>query len=530
MKHLESLFDRALDAVVGMDEAGLVVAWNRAAEDMFGWSRAEALGAPMDELIVPAQHRENHARGLERYNRTGEGPVLEKRLRITALHRDGAEIPVELSIFPMPGDGDARIFYAFIRSMAAEEAARREQERRAREGEALLAIAQKLLEDISPEEFAQFCLDTVCAVSGMEAGHFLVRRGQGEAARLYPTGIWHLADPRYEPVVEATEPVRFARGEGLPGRAWMAGQLQALENLGTSCQFVRRETFARVGLTRAVALPVFHGGRMHAVLEFFGTSEARLDGDVLRMLETVGSQVGVAIRRKEGAEQRELLRREMSHRVGNSLSILASIYRNCSRAARTKEELDDAFLGRVEAVSRANRLAVQNADKGAALGALVAGAIGILPQGADISIEVPDLAVDSASVMPLALILNELATNALKHNDGWEDTRLTIRLRPGDPPQELVLEWIEARNPPLPFPPPLPRRVGFGTKLMQAMIEGRLGGSLCRQLDKNGFRAIIRMPRERVEAAVLPRPDAVIAPPADADGQRRAQIAGGGGG
>ncbi len=500
MKHLESLFDRALDAVVGMDEAGLVVAWNGAAEEMFGWPRADAMGSSMGDLIVPPQHREGHARGLAHYNRTGEGPVLEQRVRITALHRDGAEFPIELSIFPMPGDGGERIFYAFIRSMAAEEAARRAQDLRAREGEALLAVAQKLLEDVSLDEFTQFCLDSVCAVSGMEAGHFHVVRGRGPHARLHPTGIWHLADPRFQPVVEATRAVRFGLGEGLPGRAWQSGQLQALFDLPASCQFIRRSAFEEVGLTRAVALPVRQGGEIHGVLEFFGTLHARLDEEVLRMLQTVGSQIGVALHRKEHAEHRETLRREMSHRVGNSLSVLASIYRSCSREARTKDELDEAFLGRLVAVGQANRMAVEDASESVALPALIREAISILPERDRISIEAPDMAVDRDSVMPLALVLNELATNALKHGSSCEDSRLAVRARFDGSHENLVLEWREHRAVPLAAPPPTPERVGFGTKLMQHMVEGRLGGIFERCLDEAGFRVMLRLPRERLEA------------------------------
>lgn len=498
MKHLESLFDRALDAVVGMDEAGLVVAWNGSAEDMFGWSRAEAIGASMGDLIVPPLHRDAHARGLEHYNHTGEGPVLEQRVRITALHRNGSEFPVELSIFPMPSEGSARIFYAFIRSMAAEEAARRAHELRAREGEALLAVAQKLLDDVSLDEFTQFCLDTVCAVAGMEAGHLLVVRGQDANARLHPTDIWHLATPHFQPVKEVTRTVRFAPGQGLPGRAWQSGQLQSLTDLGSSCQFARRDVFEQVGLTRAVALPVWHGGQIHGVLEFFGTSKARLDEELLRMLQTVGSQIGVAIRRKENAEHRETLRHEMNHRVGNSLSVLASIYRSCSRAALSKDELDDAFLGRLEAVGRANRMAIEDACQGAALPALIDDAIGLLPDRSRISIEAPEMIVDRDSVMPLALVLNELATNALKHGSSCEESRLAIQAKLDEVEEELVLRWSELRAVPLSALPTTPKRVGFGTKLMQLMVEGRLGGSLERTLDEAGFHVVMRLPLDRL--------------------------------
>lgn len=73
--HFDLLFGRALDAVVGMDDAGNVIAWNKSAEGIFGWSAEEALGRSMGKLIVPLQHREAHDVGLRRFNESGHGSL-----------------------------------------------------------------------------------------------------------------------------------------------------------------------------------------------------------------------------------------------------------------------------------------------------------------------------------------------------------------------------------------------------------------------------------------------------------------------
>ncbi|WP_370162225.1 PAS domain S-box protein [Limimaricola soesokkakensis] len=501
MHYLESLFDRALDAVVGMDATGRVIAWNGAAEQIFGWSRSEAIGTNMNELIVPPQHREGHTRGLERYNRTGEGPVLEKRVRITALHRDGTEFPVELSIFPMKSSSRARVFYAFISSRASEEAFRREQDLRAREADAVMKIGQKLIEDVSLEEFTRFCLDAVCEIADMDAGHLFVLRGQGANRVLVPSGFWHLKNDQLLPVVEETSRHHFGLGQGLPGRAWMSGELETIEDLSHECKFVRKKVFAEVGLTRGVALPVSHGGQIHAVLEFFGTAQSRLDPEMQRMLKTVGSQIGAAIRRKEGAESREILRREMMHRVSNSLSILSSIYRSCSRQAASKEELDKMFLNRVMAVGRANRMAIVEGGRGIALPDLIRDALAVLPDHEDITFDVAPVSICSGAVMPISLILNELATNSLKYGTLGSESTLLIKAGICDHVGELNLEWCELRHYPLDNCPAQPTRIGFGSQLMQAMIEGRLNGRFERRLDETGFHFSMRIPKHQLEAA-----------------------------
>src|SRR6185369_14626329 len=66
-RHARLLVDTANDAVVSIDENSLILDWNRAAERIFGWTRAEAVGQVLTNLIVPPQHREAHHRGLSRY-------------------------------------------------------------------------------------------------------------------------------------------------------------------------------------------------------------------------------------------------------------------------------------------------------------------------------------------------------------------------------------------------------------------------------------------------------------------------------
>jgi len=111
------ILDNALDAVITMTSSGVISDWNAQAERIFGWSRAEALGQQMSATIIPERYRERHDKGLEKFLETGEGPVLNKRIEITALNRDGREFPVELAISPAKVGG-AWTFSAFIRDLS----------------------------------------------------------------------------------------------------------------------------------------------------------------------------------------------------------------------------------------------------------------------------------------------------------------------------------------------------------------------------------------------------------------------------
>lgn len=113
---LRRVLDSAHEAFIGMDGEGRVFDWNHQAEVMFGWPRAEALGRAVGELIVPPRFREAHSRGLQHFVRTGKGHVLNERVDLTALHRDGHEFPVELSVWQVPSSS-TRLFGAFIRDI-----------------------------------------------------------------------------------------------------------------------------------------------------------------------------------------------------------------------------------------------------------------------------------------------------------------------------------------------------------------------------------------------------------------------------
>lgn len=107
----------AHEAYVAMDERGIVTEWNPAAEQTFGYSRSEAIGRTVAELVVPEHKRDDHIAGFEAYTRHGTHPVVGKRLEITAQHRDGHAIPIEITISAFDG-GAAPEFHAFLHDIS----------------------------------------------------------------------------------------------------------------------------------------------------------------------------------------------------------------------------------------------------------------------------------------------------------------------------------------------------------------------------------------------------------------------------
>jgi two-component system, cell cycle sensor histidine kinase and response regulator CckA len=122
---MKSVLDAALDAVIMMDEEGLVVSWNTRAEQLFGWAPDEAIGARLPELIIPPRYRADHTRGLKTFLATGEGPVIGRRTELSALRRDGSEFPVELTVTALK-EGRAFYFNAFVADITERKQAEQE--------------------------------------------------------------------------------------------------------------------------------------------------------------------------------------------------------------------------------------------------------------------------------------------------------------------------------------------------------------------------------------------------------------------
>lgn len=114
----EAVLAAALEAYIALDTADRVVGWNAAAEALFGYSHAEACGRDVAELIIPERYVEQHRAGLARVAAGGPGRVLGQRLQLTAMHRDGHELAIELSL-TVTDTPAGPVFHAFAHDVSA---------------------------------------------------------------------------------------------------------------------------------------------------------------------------------------------------------------------------------------------------------------------------------------------------------------------------------------------------------------------------------------------------------------------------
>ncbi|MGK2928062.1 MAG: PAS domain S-box protein, partial [Acidimicrobiales bacterium] len=112
----KGILDAVPDGVITIDEHGLVVEFNPAAERTFGYSQQEALGRELAELIIPEAERDAHRNGIRHYRATGEGPLIGRRVEMQPIRADGSSFPAEVTIMAVATAGTP-LFTGFVRDL-----------------------------------------------------------------------------------------------------------------------------------------------------------------------------------------------------------------------------------------------------------------------------------------------------------------------------------------------------------------------------------------------------------------------------
>ena len=125
-RRTRAILDTAPDAIVGMDHRGVITAFNPAAERIFGYSRSQALGRDVSDLLIPPELRQQHRDGLARYLATGHGSFIDRRVETRGCRADGQEFPVEVAITRVSDDPPT--FTGFVRDLTSRVQAQQERE------------------------------------------------------------------------------------------------------------------------------------------------------------------------------------------------------------------------------------------------------------------------------------------------------------------------------------------------------------------------------------------------------------------
>lgn len=188
-----TILDTSSDAFIAIGTDGHITDWNLEATRLFGWSEAEARGRPLAELIVPPAHRPAHNAGFARFTQTGDGPVINRRTEITGWHRDGHEIPIELSISAVRTP-EGYVANAFVRDIRARREAQHRLEASERRLHDVLSNIPAMVGHFDAQERCLFANDMALKVHGVTREEALGRRlEEGVSPEAYALHKPHIA-------------------------------------------------------------------------------------------------------------------------------------------------------------------------------------------------------------------------------------------------------------------------------------------------------------------------------------------------
>jgi PAS domain S-box-containing protein len=286
---IDQLFTLSLDmlCIAGFD--GYFKRINPAWETTLGRPAAELLSKPYFEFIHPDDLAATLAEA-KTIDEGGQSISFENRFRCA----DGSYKWLLWNATPSAGQ---ELIFAVARDITA----RKQAERRLSTG---YAVTRVLAEAESLTAAAPLILMSICEGLDWEVG--AVWRLDETANLLRCVSAWHDPQMSFPKFVAATRALAYARGDGLPGRVWEMRQPMWQQDLPGDNRFPRTPLAREEGLHSSFAFPIRTGDTVTGVVEFFGRSIRRLEGDLLEMFDSIGSQIGQFIERRHAENELKL--------------------------------------------------------------------------------------------------------------------------------------------------------------------------------------------------------------------------------
>jgi PAS domain S-box-containing protein len=193
-------------------------------------------------------------------------------------------------------------------------------------------------------------------------------------------------------------------------------------------------------------------------------------------------------RQKAVQDQQSILVRELDHRIKNNLATIQAIAGTTIRSARSMNDFQEAFSGRIAALSKTHSLLTDNAQQHVPLRQLLNNELEIYEDGDGqrISLSGPDVMLPAHFAVSYGMSIHELTTNALKYG-ALSALGGTLKVDWTLDGSCLNLKWLES-NVPIAAPP---TRVGFGTQLLRRLLPHQLGARVEMQFEPDGLKAEI---------------------------------------
>jgi diguanylate cyclase (GGDEF)-like protein/PAS domain S-box-containing protein len=300
----DAIIRSSLDCVITIDAEERILEFNPAAEGTFGYKREDAVGRAMPDLIIPAALREAHHRGFARLLATGEGPILGKRLELSALRSDGTEFPIELTI-SATGSWQAPLFTAVIRDISARRAAENKI-RRLNRVYAVLSAINGLIVRVRDREVLY---KEACRIAVDEGEFGIAMLGLFDEQTLDVKAVgWAGNDAVLVASLNSSADPAHQFGKGTIGRSIRESQPVFSNDMTTDPgSGSKRHAAIRRGYRSVVSLPLMNDGVVLGVFMLMAKEKDFFNEDEMKLLAELAADISFALKHIASLERLDYL-------------------------------------------------------------------------------------------------------------------------------------------------------------------------------------------------------------------------------
>jgi PAS domain S-box-containing protein len=466
------------------DSASGKVIWSRNLESIHGMmpGRFDGTLACFLNCIHP-DDRERVGSAIDDAQRSGTG--FRARYRTAAQQKDGRdERWVEASGKAIAKDGTSRRMLGLCYDVAERVSLDSERRNRAKQQEALAQFGERALAEPDLDRLLNDAVSTVALTLSIDfvkvlellpgGTELVLRAGFGWKSDLIGT------------VLTTTEPDSFARytlNSAVPIVVADFADEKKFEVPG-----YLKDHKCVSGATVAIA---GRDGRAFGILGVCSGKTRDFSAQDISFLAALGNLLAGAIQRRQLEQRHELMIRDMRHRSGNLFSQLLALFSQTAKTSKSIPDLTSKYQARVLAMANAHRLITEGGWKSIPIMDLLYAVLG--PYIDRVSLDGPNIDLEPDPVFNLSAALHELAANAIRHGSlsrskGQLDLHWSVgRTQRG---MTLIFEWTEKNGPPA----RRPRRTGFGTRLIDLVIQRQLNGEVVRTFSRKGLSVKMQVP------------------------------------
>ena len=297
-----ALLEALPDTVVVADRDGRIAYVNPAVRTLLG-HRPEDLTGRSLTVLMPERLRRGHGEGFSRYRETGRGELVGATTQVPALHADGHEVPIDLTLSRLAPEGEdteGALVVAVLRDASTTILLER-QFQVSRYLAAIQRVTAALTEAPDADAAFQRLLSTICTELDWDAA--MIWQPDEATGRLHYAGVWAAPEVSLPVMEREARKAVLARGEGLPGITWQQRRPVVMEDLWTDLRFVREASARADGIRTGLAFPVLHGDVLLGVCELFSRQARPVPVDLLDVLATAGRQIGQFLSRLRAESQ-----------------------------------------------------------------------------------------------------------------------------------------------------------------------------------------------------------------------------------